>query len=195
MKKILSMILALAMVLSLSVTAFAAETITTNGNTSQDVTASYTAGETKVVHIYKAVIEWKSTEATYKGQSVKYTWNPDNQAYTAETTAAEDKNATVTVTVKNYSDQAIWATAQYADKADDNITSNVATTSTEMTAQQISSIVTVEDENYNNPIVSETVPSATANLTIEVTAGKENISTDTVIGTVTVTLSTTEPTT
>ena len=83
MKKILSLVLALALVMSLGVTAFAAEI---NGDNSKDVTANYQAGETSQ-KVYLVDIIWGSMEFTYTDAS-EGTWDPETHTYTGTAEAA-----------------------------------------------------------------------------------------------------------
>lgn len=83
MKKILSLVLTLALVMSLGITAFAAEL---NGENSKDVTANYQAGEASQ-KVYLVDIVWGSLEFTYTDAS-EGTWDPETHTYTG-TKAAE----------------------------------------------------------------------------------------------------------
>lgn len=124
MKKILSMILALAMILSLGVTAFAAdvEAGEISGNTSQSVTANYTgtvAGE--IDKTYYVKIEWAAGENTlkYTNNQTTYTWDAEHYKYVADNTEDVELNgwsgsAVYTVTVTNQSNATIYATPSVA---------------------------------------------------------------------------------
>lgn len=123
----MSLVLALALVLSMGVTVFAAEstnptTVTNdeieNNNTNIDVTAGYTAPSYAVAGtVYHVVVAWqKSGTVKYVGDNFTYTWNPetgDNGAYTKTGTAAHwevSADAKVAITVTNKSNAAITAT-------------------------------------------------------------------------------------
>lgn len=128
MKKIMSLVLALALVLSMGVTVFAAEnsgstTVTDPADTAHnsesiDVTAGYTAPSYTVAStVYHVVVAWeKSGTIKYVGDNFTYTWNPetgDNGEYTKNGTAAHwevSSDAKVAITVTNKSNAAITAT-------------------------------------------------------------------------------------
>lgn len=120
MKKALSMILVLTMVLALALPAMAAETdITpTSGNT-QDVTATYTAPKNVISgKIYTVEIKWESQTTdkalSYTGATTAYVWTPEKMQYVesdktsdGSVAAAWDGSAKVKVTVTNKSNDAI----------------------------------------------------------------------------------------
>lgn len=129
MKKIMSLVLALALVLSMGVTVFAAESTnpTTvksenidNNNTNIDVTAGYEAPTYKSTGtVYHVVIGWKqSGTITYTGAKNVYNWtvsDDDNGQYVRDAEKSEAAkwtvaNAAVAITVTNKSNAAITAT-------------------------------------------------------------------------------------
>ncbi|MBQ8833718.1 MAG: hypothetical protein IJ001_02175 [Oscillospiraceae bacterium] len=99
MKKIISTVLALALMLSLSVTAFASEL-----GGSQDVTAKYEKTETEEA-IYNVDIQWGELIFTYS-ETTEKTWNPDTHTYDTDVSGGWDKTETA-ITVTNHSNVAV----------------------------------------------------------------------------------------
>lgn len=139
MKKIMSLVLALALVLSMGVTVFAAgssgsTTVTDpadSANNSKDI--NVTAGYTKPSHtvdgvVYHVVVAWSQTGTiTYTGDKYTYTWNPSEGDYgrydqTGEAAHWTVTDAKVAITVTNKSNAAIKATCD-APAAFANVTS------------------------------------------------------------------------
>ena len=119
MKKALSMILVLTMVLALALPAMAAETdITPSGNT-QNVTATYTAPKNAISgKIYTVEIKWESQNTekalSYTGATTAYVWTPEKMQYVVSDKASDgsvaaawDGSAKVKVTVTNKSNDTI----------------------------------------------------------------------------------------
>lgn len=127
MKKLLSMILALAMVLALSTTVFAADLQTSEikGQQSTDVKANYqAAGEPTFsdAKVYYVKVEWKQ-EGTlkYSEGSTTYKWNAEQNKYEVDDTVTTGagwtvENAKVTVTVTNQSNAKITASVSATEK-------------------------------------------------------------------------------
>ena len=125
----MSLVLALALVLSMGVTVFAAEnsgstivtdpTDTEHNSESIDVTAGYTAAKYDTgATVYHVVVAWEKTGTiTYAGNQYYYDWKVDdnNFGYVKNDEKSTDagwtvKNATVAITVTNKSNAAITAT-------------------------------------------------------------------------------------
>lgn len=95
MKKVLSFVLALVMVLALSVTAFAEDTPTTtqkepkNQSEHRDITAGYTAeSHKKGDTVYYFTITWTpntTNDLKYTGEQATYVWNTESLSYTKAT--------------------------------------------------------------------------------------------------------------
>lgn len=114
MKKLLVIILTLAMLCTLSVAASAASPITSAGGTDQaDVTGTYVPGSATDT-IYRVDITWGSMEFTYT-DAAEGTWNPQEHKYDGATdaawTCADGANK---VTVTNHSNAAVKATLSYS---------------------------------------------------------------------------------
>lgn len=113
MKKIITTILALAMIMSLSISAFAAEGLTSGGTDSSEVKGTYSSEAT--VTVYSVDIAWKDLSFTYNG-AFEGNWNPTTHEY-ENATAAGWAAGNGTVTVTNHSNTEITATPSYAAKA------------------------------------------------------------------------------
>lgn len=120
MKKLLSLILALAMVMSLSVTALAAETNNGTENTSIDVNAMYSDG-VSTPDVISVNVEWGAMSFTYSVSGTKQ-WDATKHEYTANSNAAWTASGN-TVTVTNHSNIAVKAELSFAaDSAYNTVT-------------------------------------------------------------------------
>lgn len=87
MKKITSLLLALVMALALAVPAFAVDLADNevSGSKSQDVTAGYTAPESKDAgHVYYFTLSWTQNankDLAYEGENATYTWSGSDMKY------------------------------------------------------------------------------------------------------------------
>lgn len=123
MKKTISILLALVLVLALSATAFATDinSVAGNNTATQDVTAqvvSGTVGETATV--YYVTITWNADRNTlkYTEAAAEYEWNPATLQYTGEGhEAGWSGDAQYTITVTNKSNAAVKAQASWQEKA------------------------------------------------------------------------------
>ena len=94
MKKIVSLTLALALMLSLAIPAFAAE------SDSRDVTAKYEKSTTEE-DVRSFELSWGELTFTYS-ETTEKTWNPNTHTYDEETTGGWDKTS-ADITVTNHS--------------------------------------------------------------------------------------------
>lgn len=183
MKKIISLLLALVMVMGLSVTAFAdgnATQTTTPTTSDAAITASYVSPDADYVHTYKATVAWKQTGTIkYTDATTVYTWDTDKLEYITSSNTENNKwtvdNAKVAITVTNYSDLAI--TAKCADPA---ATGNVKSISGEYDKSDLSL-----DSAYVKGGMSK---ATTDTATLSITDVKGTITQDGTIGNITVTL-------
>ena len=119
MKKIMSLVLALALVLSMGVTVFAAESETVEtvpGSKDIDVTAKYEAGNKAWGgEKYYVTISWTEVNSLkYKDNTVTYNWNTTDMRYEesngTDGAFVSDGKDVITVKVENKSNMAITAT-------------------------------------------------------------------------------------
>ena len=110
MKKMLSLILALALVMSLSVTAFADETNNGTGDTSIDVNAVYSDG-VATSDVISVNVEWGAMSFTYSVNGTK-TWDASTHQYITDSEAEWTASGN-TVTLTNHSNVAIKAELKF----------------------------------------------------------------------------------
>ena len=141
MKKFLSLLLALTMMLSLSITAFAADTspktvasVTEGSNTASfDVTGTVTVNEEAYADVvYSVLVEWTVAPlALVVNKTQPYTWDPATLRYVPGTADSdpdsfEAQDVEVTITLTNSSNAAVNYTVAYADNATDGLTTSEA---------------------------------------------------------------------
>lgn len=110
MKKLFATLLAVAMLASMTVTAFAAETNTGTQDTEITVNGSFVSG-TAGSSVISVDIAWDAMDFTYTGAS-QGTWNPATHAYEGATEGGWSDN-TPAITVTNHSNVAINATLDF----------------------------------------------------------------------------------
>lgn len=108
MKKLFAIILAVAMIATMSVTAFAAEAELNNEKKSEsvEVTAKYASGVTDAGTVYNVDLSWESMEFTYTAAGVN-TWNPDNHRYEVVGAGGAWNHTTSVITATNHSNAAV----------------------------------------------------------------------------------------
>lgn len=113
MKKLISFTLALALVMGLSATAFAAETgkvETSGGSASAEVTGTYVEGTTASGTVFSVDIAWNDMSFTYYAEKAPV-WDATNHTYSDKQAAYWDGEGTITVT--NHSNAKIQAVPAY----------------------------------------------------------------------------------
>ena len=171
MKKTLSIILALVMALSLSVTAFAA---TNEGSSPTDITVNGTFVSGTAADVISVDIVWDAMDFTYTAPS-QGTWNPATHAYEGATAGGWSDN-TPGITVKNHSNVAVNATLGFTPAVDDVV--GTFTEASGTANDNILNLATAEGTESAN------APTATANFGISGAA----IDANKTLGTITVTI-------
>ena len=175
MKKLLAIVLAVFLLMTLSITVYAAETPGTvgqNGIKEIDVTAKYSSS-TNTPNVYSVDIDWSSMTFTYTQKDTK-TWNASNHSYDTTTEGEWDKT-TATVTVTNHSNVSVNASVEYTAVAGTGVTGTMSNGSATLNAG--------EEGNYDG------ADSVTATLTIEGPPNSTVTSDGVTIGTIKVTIS------
>lgn len=122
MKKLISILMAQTMLLSLSVPAFAADTSkeTLTGADDRNTASIPVSGtyfsQMASDEIISVVVAWESMDFTYYG-SREGTWNPTSHAYDGEKTAAWNKTKSE-ITVTNHSNLDVVASLSYEESVD-----------------------------------------------------------------------------
>lgn len=174
MKKVVTILIVIALLSMASVTAFAASPITSVGDSdSVDVKGTYVAG-TAATTVYSVDIAWGSMEFTYTDAS-QGTWNPETHQYdgagTGTWSCETDANK---ITVTNHSNAAVIAQFSYAPESGYNA---------------ISGAFTNETLNLNTAVGTEVLSAPSGSVTLSLTGElSSETAANTKIGTVTVTL-------
>ncbi|MGN0498356.1 MAG: hypothetical protein ACI4F6_04790 [Acutalibacteraceae bacterium] len=173
MKKLFATLLAVAMLASVSVTAFAAETNNGTQDTEITVNGSFVSG-TAGSSVISVDIAWDAMDFTYTAAS-QGTWNPATHAYDGQTAGGWSDN-TPAITVTNHSNVAVNATLGFTADV-----TGVVGTFTEASGTEndnILNLATAEGTEVAN------APTATANFGISGAA----IDADQQLGTITVSI-------
>lgn len=122
MKKIISLIMVVAMLATLSLTAFAAKVETVNGTDSADVNAKYVASER--TDVYSVDVTWGAMQFNYtaageKWDATAHKWVVDDTKPAAWAAAATDGDK---ITLANHSSKAVNATFAYEAVTDGTVT-------------------------------------------------------------------------
>lgn len=180
MRKLISLFLVLAMLLSFSVTAFAAETEdrTATANENSDYKASIDVNGKYISQldsdkIISVDVAWQDMNFIYYG-SQEGTWNPTTHTYDGEKTATWNKT-TSDITVTNHSNLEVTANLSYTQSVT-SVTGNLSATSL--------TLESAAQDKYMGENADK-APSATSTFTI---GGTMNKSSAKDLGTITVAL-------
>lgn len=174
MKKMITTVLALVMVMSPGVNAFAAETVGQNGSRDIEVTARYSDTVT-TPDVYSVDIEWDNMTFTYS-EAGTMEWDPATHTYEENVTAGWDKKSAA-VTVTNHSNVAVNVTFGYTP-----VETFGVTTSLSNTEAAVKLAAGVEGDVAG-------AESATATLTVSGTPNEAVTAEGVVVGTITVKIS------
>ena len=111
MKKIITILLALALILTMSTTAFAATIESSPGSQDIDVSAKYVGG-VSVLTKYSVDVTWGAMEFTYTVSGTK-AWDPETHTYTTSTQPTWTASGN-TITVTNHSNTDITASFAFS---------------------------------------------------------------------------------
>lgn len=114
MRKIMSLALALALIMSLSITAYADETGVEAGSYNTDVTGTYVEGTTSSGTVFSVDIAWSGMNFTYNAEKAPV-WNTENHTYSESIPAYWEGEGTIKVT--NHSNAKISAIPVYKSEA------------------------------------------------------------------------------
>lgn len=117
MKKLLCFLMVVAMLATVSTTAFAATVETANGSDSADVKAKYNS--TTPADVYSVDVTWGAMEFDYNAGGQK--WDTENHKWVDDEAAPagwEVKNSSNTITLANHSSKAVDATFAFAANAE-----------------------------------------------------------------------------
>ena len=115
MKKILTLVLVVAMVATLAVTAFADKigpvaALDATSKSVGEITITNTVDNSATTKVYAVEVKWTNTALTADTVISGATWDPENHKWTSGTTTTTWTNDTVTVTVTNHSNAEVKAT-------------------------------------------------------------------------------------
>ena len=173
MKKLFATLLAVAMLASVSVTAFAAETNNGTQDTEITVNGSYVSGAAGS-SVISVDIEWEAMNFTYSATS-EGTWDPATHTYVGAGADGWSDN-TPAITVTNHSNVAVNATLGFTADVDGVI--GTFTEASGTANDNILNLATAEGTEVAN------APTATANFGISGAA----IDASKALGTITVTI-------
>lgn len=116
MKKIVALLLALVLSVSLCSAVFAAEVTADNQSETTDVTANYIAGEQGPYIVYSVDVTWTDMSFTYNGPSSQI-WNPETHKYEGDNSTGGWEVSDEKITVANSSNVSIHVLPEYTAEA------------------------------------------------------------------------------
>ena len=134
MKKLLTLVLTVTLVMSMGKMAFAAdtpETIDKAGSKEIDVTAKYSSS-TNTPTIYSVDIEWSNMAFTYTQKETK-NWNAADHSYNIVSEGSWDRT-TATIKVTNHSNISVNVDVQYAEEENTGVNATIANASAALDA-------------------------------------------------------------
>lgn len=198
MKRIFSILLALTLMLALAVPAFATAIPPKSGESSKDVTASFTkAVSNDGGKVYYFTIDWTTTpnDLAYEGENATFTWDGATMKYEKTINNSNQAkigwsgSATYTVKVTNQSNDAVTVTTEATTMYDLVATPAGETTKTAGSAAMKNESVI----EYTNTTDEGTATTAEVTYTYADTNNKDTAPTDVsegniTVGTITVTV-------
>ena len=121
MKKFATVLLALALMATLSMASFAATVDAVPGSEGKDLNVDFTDVVLSTTTVYSVDIAWDNDLVFDYSAGNQGAWNPETHAY-GETTGAAWSDSDVTVTVTNHSNAAVTATLTVVDVENDGVT-------------------------------------------------------------------------
>lgn len=182
MKKILSIALAIAMVLSLGVCSFAATIESENGSTTTDVIIG--VGDlTPAEKVYYVEVTWESLTFTYS-KGTQGEWDETTHTYGDTTGAGWDKTS-ATISVENHSNATVNVAAGFSNGEsleNSKTTSGVTATVTVNNASLV--MPAINEDVVNNPSPDGTIGTITVSV-----ADAPDVDNQFTLGTITISIS------
>lgn len=179
MKKALSLLLAVLMLCSLSVSAFAA-TVTTSGDMSATLTVQYS--ESKQKDNYAATITWDAMSFTYSVSDKS--WNTETMAWETTGTAVTGWSEAQNVTVANKSSQSILVKIAFTPATDTKGVTGITVGGAEINEQGYTLSAATPGTDGNDGTAAEWKFAIQPTGTLD-----SSVTTSTEVGTITLTLS------
>ena len=155
MKKILSIVLAIAVLATFSVSAFAATVTTVPGTDAKDVVVKIdSTSADNLEKVYSVDVAWDSLDFTYTfDDNAKNTWNPSTHTYSEENDAdANWDKTTANIKVTNHSNEAVGVAAAINTATNNGVTATLSNaafdlaTGTDTIGVKITGVPTVEED-------------------------------------------------